>query len=265
MKENAFGLFKDSIKLILDVLYPPKCIFCEKILNVNKKTEPICDVCLKHLPYCKNYICCKTCSVPIIKKNKFNLCDECLIYERNFKKNISVFLYIGKIRKTILRYKKMRKIFYSIFFAKLMSESVIEKYKNINFDYIVTVPIAKKKLIERGFDQIHEISKYMEKYLNIKYLKHALKKSNNTHSQKGLNYYQRQISQAGKIKIKLPKKISNKTILIVDDVFTTGATIAECTKILKLCGAQDVYCVSLARTVKNDKYFKIDYKNEFEN
>lgn len=246
LKNNATQNIKSVFNLLLDILYPPKCVFCEKILGFNA-LNLYCNSCMEEIKYCRNYKTCRICDAPL---KSMNLCNLCSNYERNFNRSISVFLYIKKARKSILRYKIMRRKHYSATYAKFMCEDLEIKYTGIGFDFIIPAPISRAQLIKRGFNQSYELAKHISAYTKIPILKNVLVKVKNTKQQKNLNFLQRQINLSKSIKSK-KKELSGKVVLLIDDVFTTGATLGECSRILKSIGVSQVYCLTLARTVQN--------------
>lgn len=114
---------------------------------------------------------------------------------------------------------------------------------------LCAVPLYKSKLKQRGFNQSEEIAKHLSSFLNIPLLPNVLIKTEKTLPQMSLNKEQRlkNVSDCFKVNSEKKNQINNKNILLVDDVFTTGATMEECAKILKQNHAQSVWGVVVAR------------------
>ena len=121
-------ILKKLINFVLNLIYPPKCIFCEKLLEINSDYY-FCNDCKDNLPFLKNIVCCKRCGKPLVSFGDKVLCYNCL-NETHFyyKKIISVFEYDGNIRKSVIRYKVNPKPMYAKIYEELMSERFIENY-----------------------------------------------------------------------------------------------------------------------------------------
>jgi len=125
----------------------------------------------------------------------------------------------------------------------------MKENRYINFDYITAVPLHKIKQRNRGFNQSGLLAKQIGKYFNIPYID-TLKRNNNTEKQSNLSKYARQKNLQNVFDIannKIPNLLDNADILTIDDIFTTGTTVDECSKILKQHGANRVFILTLVR------------------
>lgn len=247
MLNNENDNFTNYWENALNIIYPLKCIFCEKILPI-KSVDTCCGNCFQKLPFIRNDYCLKCMGYS--KKELY--CKTCLNCSRKFEKNISVFSYTGIVRASILRYKIFRKINYSQQYAKFMYDLFLSKYKDINFSLMTNVPTSIISILKRGFDQTDELSKNLNKFIEIPYIKNVLIKNWYSKSQKGLKQDERKMNVFGTIKINKKMNVKDKNILLIDDVFTTGATFNECAKILLNNDARKVYTLSLARAFNKD-------------
>lgn len=116
-----------------------------------------------------------------------------------------------------------------------------------NSGVFIPVPITNKKTRERGYNQSAVLGKILSLYFRLPFSSNNLVKIKNTKSQTELSEQERKINIANAFAIKNPDLISGKTIFLVDDVFTTGSTMEECARILKLAGASKVYGIVVAR------------------
>ena len=202
-------------------VYPKMCGICGKTIFSNSYT---CANCLSILKYYREKI--------IINPNNF--CDFIL----------NMYEYRGIIKKQILNFKFREAKYIGKTFAYLISKKIMEL--NIDFDVIISVPISLNRYIERGYNQSLEISKYIGKLLNKKVAKNVLIKIKNNKRQSDLNILERQKNVIGVYNIICSEKIKNKKILLIDDIYTTGATINECARILKINGAKEVIALTVA-------------------
>jgi ComF family protein len=115
-----------------------------------------------------------------------------------------------------------------------------------NIDLIACVPMDKMSLMKRGFNQASLLSEGLSKALDIPFAKDLLKKTKNTQEQVTLKKHQRFINVKGAFCITEINRVNGKIILLIDDVFTTGATVNECSGVLKKAGAKSVSVLALA-------------------
>ncbi len=192
------------------------------------------------------------------KIEKNGLCKECKkklkINERvysdigkNFEKHISIFDYDGEIRHNILLYKFKDKSYMYKTFAEIILNS--KKICDIlqTYDIIISVPVHKKRKMNRGYDQSELIAKEIAKNIKTLEYKKALKKIKNNQMQSSLNKNMRLQNVQDAYEAVNKEIIKNKKIILFDDIYTTGSTVNECSKVLKENGAKEILVLSLAR------------------
>ena len=163
-------------------------------------------------------------------------------------KHCYIFKYDGIIRQKILQYKFKDKAYlykmFSEFFVK--NEKVCRFLKN--YDIIIPVPMSKKKIAKRGYNQTELISKEIAKNIqNLEYLKNILVKQKETKMQSTLNKKERFNNVKNAYKIQNMQKIKEKNIILFDDIYTTGATSKECAKTIMKAGAKSVALLTIAK------------------
>jgi ComF family protein len=121
------------------------------------------------------------------------------------------------------------------------------RISKIDVDYILPVPISRKRKHIRGYNQVSLWGKYFARKIGVPYSSDILKKVKETKSQVNLSLDQRKVNLKNSFKIK-NKDINMKNILVIDDVITTGTTMSECGSILKTAGAKKVYGMALAKS-----------------
>lgn len=221
----------EIMDFFLEIIYPKYCLLCLKkgkyicdncINKMDKYPGPICPVC-KGILRSKNYFIHKICK----RHSKLDGLFPYLKYDQNTKKILSE-----------AKYKFGREIFFEI--AKLLKPI----YSNLPFkiDYLAPVPLNKKKLLQRGFNQ----SELMAKSISNKY-KNLLIKNISTKSQAGSSRKERIKNIKGVFALRKDYKVKNKNIVLIDDVCTTGSTLFECAKELKANGAKNVYAIVWAK------------------
>lgn len=236
--------------VLLNLLYPPKCIFCGERLEPEAKRE-VCPRCSNSLPYCRIYFRCKRCGKPITS-GVGELCDRCAL-RRNYAKGVtSAFVYIDNVKSAIVALKKE----YNAFYAKTLSLYVAEMIKydfgGVEFDFVVSAPPRKKKRSEDSFDHAACLAKETALRIGVPFKARVLYQKERLKKQSELKPDERFKNVSGKFGVRNPDAVRGKTILVVDDVHTTGATIEECASELLKAGAYRVYGATAATTVKAD-------------
>lgn len=247
MKKNRRS-FKEWL---LDILFPRhiKCIFCGGELNENSDKET-CENCADKLPYITN--ACPKCGNKMAE-GEVGVCFECKTTNFEFEQAVAVFEYSGKVVKAVhdFKYQGNRPLYEPL--GQYMCETLAGW--DIEPDLITFVPMTKKKQKERGFNQSELLARYIAKDFNIPCAQ-VVEKIKETSVQASLNFHQRQenIKDCFEVKKDYRKLIKGLNILLIDDIFTTGATSNEVTRILNLCGAEKVYVLTLAHTSKEKEY-----------
>ena len=211
------------LDFILELIFPTTCGICSNICK-----EAICNKCKLKL---KKY------EINLILKNK----------KMYFNKSMHIFKYDGIIRQKIIEYKFQGKSYLYKTFAEIIlkNQKVCGFFKK--YDIIIPVPIHKKRKIYRGDNQTELIAKLLAKQLNLKLETNILFKQKNIISQTELNKNSRKENIKNAFIVKNTHKIKNKKILIFDDIYTTGSTVNECSKILKTAGAKQIGVLTIAK------------------
>jgi competence protein ComFC len=218
----------------ISLLFPQKCVLCGKTNPVNVQ---ICEKCSENLPVIQGEIC-KKCGRGI---------EVCCCKNKSFEfvRCAAPFYYEGAVKRGIWRYKYHKKLYAAQNFAYYTSNTVNNKYADIVFELITAVPMSKKEFSDRGYNQSVLLAKSMAQKLNIRY-RDVLIKTVDTKPQQSCNASQRWENLSGVFKTADRSNIKDKTILLVDDISTTGATLNECSKTLMSAGAKQVYCICIA-------------------
>jgi competence protein ComFC len=238
---DMYRYIKGIGQLFQSSIFQVRCRLCENDL-VYDGEYAICNSCKNEIRPIHKPVCCR-CGT--ILENRSNLCGNCILQPPEFKKHISYAFYEGNIRDLILLYKYREVEPLKNLLAKYYLE-LFERNFNERFDFIIPVPPDKER--KREFNPILEIARILSKKSGIKLHSRNLVKVKKTPPQVGLSKAERIRNLDGAFKLKDPKKIKNKKILLIDDVFTTGTTIKKCSSVLKRKGAT-VNAMTLARSV----------------
>ena len=216
---------------ISNLLYPPICGICEKI---NK--DGLCPKCNLELK--------KQAEVNILQKEEI---EENIKKEKYFEELMYIFKYEGQVRKLILDYKFNEKSYlYKTFVNFLLkNEKIFENIKK--YDKIIPVPKNKKRNKERGYNQSMLIAEEIANKTNLELVNNCLIKTKNIIEQSKLNKEDRQQNIQGVYSLQNERLITNKKILLVDDIYTTGSTVNECCKILQQANPKTIGVLVLAK------------------
>lgn len=242
----------------MHIIYPNVCAFCGEVMEFNKAGLYICSECMEKVDFCANKECCRICGTPL-NNERYNRCDECYNKLRNkipiyYERIASVCEYNENSKPGILRYKKSGIPAVMNTYAALIQGTVLSNFDGVEFDLVVAVPPRADRMKEIGFDQSHYLAKRTAKRMNVKYVRKGLKRVRKTEKQTSLNQHLRQQNLAGAFEfVKSTDLVRNKTVLVIDDVTTTGATIDECARALRAAGADKVYGATIATTAGNSE------------
>ena len=211
------------VNFILDLIYPPKCVFCGAVLE----KSDICHECEVTLPYTKGD--------SIYQKFPF------------VKKCLSPLYYKDNVREAVLRFKFLNAPSYSRRFGAIMSDCAENNLDCGSIDMISCIPLSKKRLKNRGYNQSELLAREISNKIGVPYVALLKKTKHNTAQSTIKDPKQRAVNVIGAYSISDAEAVKGKHILLVDDVVTTGATLSECARMLKREGAETVYCITLAR------------------
>ena len=212
------------LEKFIKYIFPPKCIVCNVLLDFCTNSG-ICEVCMKEIGHINKII---------------------YIEGSYFEKVICACEYSGKIKEVIKKYKFNNKPFYYKALAELLYKSIIDKMDYENFDIIMSVPLHKEREKIRGYNQSKLISKELSKKLSICEASQILKKTKNIFPQSLLKKDERHKNIKDTFEVNNKKVVQGKSVILVDDILTTGATLNEISKCLKECGIVRIVAIVVA-------------------
>lgn len=233
-----FNYIKDTV---LWLFLTEHCRYCNALIE---KGEKICADCHENLP--------------VIDGERCRFCGAgkercgCKKHRMGYDGITSPFYYEGGIKQGIHKLKFNGKEHIAHTLAEEMAKPVKSDFADVNFDFICFVPFTTAQKIRRQFNQSELLAEHLSKMLGIP-LKRVLIKFFETDTQHSKNIRNRRGNVFGVYDVKDGADIKDKTILLVDDIKTTGSTLDECAWILKIRGAKAVYCATAAVTGKKIK------------
>lgn len=219
---------RDWIHQLLDLFFPPKCPFCGKVLD----HAGICPACEKALPWTEE-------GAGLRELPGGLQCAAPLWYE-------------GKVREGLLRFKFQGARAAAGPLGELVARCAAERFSGA-FDVVTWVPVSRRRLRSRGYDQARLLAESACRLWEVR-PEQLLQKITDNPAQSGLTEEAaRRANVLGVYEAAEPERIQGYRILLVDDICTTGATLAECARTLRDAGAADVMCVCVALARRPEK------------
>ncbi len=241
-KSKIVEFLKKSCLNFLDAMFPAgyTCLGCGKELPSRLHARALCDECTESLPF-KTGKLCSVCGAGIYVGT---LCRHCSYSLPEYDKAFAPFFYEGLARKFVLDLKSRGREYIAGYIAEYMY--LYYSSLGAEADVITAVPSTGKTLKRRGFDHTALIAAAFSERSGIPYAV-LLERVAHRKDQTELNYYDRFAAVRGSFEIADLARAANKTILLIDDVLTTGATASECAAVLKAAGAKRVNVLTFAR------------------
>ena len=222
------------------LLYPPRCTFCQDILPLTVD-KLLCYYCHEAYPLIEDPVCQK-CGKQLAHDD--DLCLDCKITIHQYEQGVAIYPYEGAIKEAVYRFKYGGKRKYAQFFAEMMYYKLKKTTFFYKIDLIVPVPVSKERFEERGYNQAEELVRYLSNMSKIPCNIDKLVRQKHTKPQSGFSPTQRQENIHNAFITTSTLDPRHQVILLIDDIYTTGSTINECTKVLISAGAKQVYsCV----------------------
>lgn len=236
-----FRIIDKLIEIAVDLLFPRRCPICGDI--VVPRGYLICPKCRKELEFVEEPLC-KKCGKEI-ESMEMEYCYDCLKSKHTYNSGWALLNYTDLMKKSVSHFKYHNKREYADWYV----EELLRKYKRnmlrVDPDAIIPIPLHHKKRKKRGFNQAEILAKGLSLGTGIPMRADILFRNRNTIAQKNLNNKERlrNLEQAFVIKKESAREL--ETVILVDDIYTTGSTIEACTRVLKKAGIKEVYFISL--------------------
>lgn len=223
---------KQLYRRIVALMWPERCIFCGEPISA---LTLCCDACRAEVTPIRPPIC------PQCGKSR----EDCACggHRHRYDRVASPFYCSAAVHRGIVRLKRWDDPLAVGFFAEQMEAVVRREFRNETIDAVTFIPMTARDRRNRGYNQGELLARALAKRLSLP-LVAALEKCYQTKSQKFLSAVERSGNVLGAFDVRRNVEVDGKTWLLVDDVITTGATVDECAKMLKLYGARRVLCVT---------------------
>jgi len=254
-------LLENLLRPFWEALFPAICLVCHSYLPSQREEyskDPTLDNLAPYFcPSCREDIqpvhfpICNRCGIPFaLREDENHLCGECIEGNGYFRKARAFGLYTGTLRKAIHLLKFGKRTGLARPLGALSRLAFSRFWDKDLVDLLIPVPLHIKRLRERGFNQSFLLIKEWVREEGIACDTGILRRVRQTRPHSELSRKERISNVRGAFKLTRPEKVKDRTVILVDDVYTTGATVNECARLIKEAGAKDVDILTLARAVR---------------
>ena len=223
---------------ILNFLFPNRCVGCGEILEEN---DNLCEYCAEMIERCVQDKMCTKCGC--VK----NECD-CKTRVYAFEGVCAPFYNTGIAKEVVYAFKFNQKEGFAGFLSREMVLALRQQFLDVDFDFVTFVPMYKSAKAKRGYNQSELLAENIGKILNLPVYGNILQSKKKKRRQFATPLNERFDNVKGIYYTDL--KLNSETVLLIDDIKTTGATLQECAKALLIAGADKVYCLTCLTTQK---------------
>lgn len=216
------------LQLLNQWLYPDKCVLCGRVLE--KDETDLCRHCRINAPEC-----------PVLN-SKYPYLNSW----------VALWYYEDEVRRSLLRYKFYGKRHYADAYGRLLGMKLLRE-DLLDFDVLTWIPVSDKRRRKRGFDQVELLAQKLGQEMGMM-PQPFLKKIRDNPAQSGIvGQAERRANVLGAYQVLHPEDLAGKRVLLLDDIVTTGATAAECARVLLTAGAKEVHFAVLAAARQHKK------------
>jgi len=231
---------------IIELIYPSSiyCMSCGNIIDESRNYS-LCNECFGRFKWIDNRTCIK-CGKRLGENNIENTCYDCMYNQHEFDKGYACVQYGTTEKQLIFNLKYNKKTYIARVMAEIMHDRIL--IEDLDYDIVIPVPIHKNKNRKRGFNQAGLVAKYFCKKQCTKINNNIVSRVTDTEPLKSKDPIERKMSliKAFKVEDKAKSLIYNKKVLIIDDIYTTGATVDALSKVLRKEGVSKIYFLVFA-------------------
>ena len=228
------------MNFLIELLFPRRCPVCDR--PVDKMGRYVCKKCRAELKYVEDSYCMK-CGKSL-KATDDEFCGDCKDASHIFDRGRALYEY-ETVKEAVYRFKYQGRREYAQFWGMELARVLGEEILSWRADAIIPVPLHKTREKQRGYNQAALIARELGKRLNIPVEEEFVGRIRQTLPQKNLKGKERQNNLKNAFKIR-QNDVKLNTVIVVDDIYTTGTTMDEIAGCLKRAGIREIYCISLA-------------------
>jgi len=210
----------------------------------------VCSDCLNRLPFTPTDGCCRRCGRAAEKLNGEFLCTDCQANHPAFDRAASALSFDLDARTMLNDFKFRYHHWLRDDLVDWLEAVTRARFKVEEIDLVLPMPSTFLHRLDRGYNQCGYLGRALARRLDKPYASWVLRRKGNPDRQGGLSEEERRTNVIGTFAVRHPEVVAQKTILVVDDIMTTGATLSACAAELKAAGAARVWCVTVARSLR---------------
>lgn len=239
---GAIDTIKSALNVVLDFALPPRCAGCGSIVG---QLHSFCPDCWTEVEFLGDSGC-TSCGLPL-EATDAELCGVCIAKPPRIQRTRAAVAYGDLSRSIAIKLKYGRKVALARTMARYMAPLVS---KDGGAPILIPVPLHRTRLWQRGFNQSALVARELAKATGLRSEERLLRRVKRTPALKGMSLSQRRKTVAGAFNVDPSAELAGRTVVLIDDVLTTGSTANACARALKLAGAGRVELVSWARVIK---------------
>ena len=236
------------IDRLLDFIWPRTCAVCGA--SVDRPARHVCSDCLNRLPFTPRDGCCRRCGRAAAGLDGEFLCEECRAFRPAFDRAASALHFDGVARDLVNAYKFKSRLWLRDDFVDWLEAVVRVRFRVEAVDVVVPMPSTLWHRFDRGYNPCDDLARALAKRLGRPCARRTIRRVGSPKRQGGLDEAARRTNVVGTFAVRRPADVAGRTVLVVDDIMTTGSTLAECAAELKRAGADRVWCATLARSLR---------------
>ncbi len=233
------------------MLFPPQCLLCGSTVE-QREYGSLCSSCIAEMPICAGPVCSQ-CGAPFVsEEGSDHLCGSCIVRPPRYDQARAVGTYSGYLREAIQLFKYGKKTLFARPLGTLLADHGKRLLPGTRYDSIVPVPLHRRRLRRRCFNQSLMLARRVGALWGVRVSISGFKRIHWTDPQVGLALAERRRNIKGAFACSAGL-FSGARVLLVDDVYTSGATVNECAAVLKRAGAVTVDVLTLARAQRENE------------
>ena len=218
---------------------------------VDRPSRYVCSNCLNRIPFAPVKGCCRRCGRDAAGLDGEFLCEDCREYDPHFDRAASATRYDADARKLVSLFKFRDRLWLRDDLVDWLEGVLRVRFRVGEIDVVIPMPSTVFHRWNRGYNQCALLARPLARRIGKPYVRFVLRRKGHPRKQSGLDEESRRLNAVGTFAVMRPSAVAGKTVLVVDDIMTTGATLSECAAELRRAGAERVWCVTLARSLRS--------------